>query len=233
MDYNQLLVEWTNNIKNNINFSFVKFGDGEFNCMMGLDGCNCDSHPYSKELSDKLYDAWYFLTPLYNIYISPWYTMDFYEKLLSTTNDIKCQLIGTRYEILLQNNLNQEKYHFFKSIKESTRKKIFVGPQRLSGVVDFLDIDEFIRIPLINAFSEYEKILNDIYTQIQNNSIFLFSSGMMTKSLIHKILERNSNITCLDIGSGFDSIFVGHTRSGQIPEEAKNYYEKLLIRKLC
>jgi len=231
MNYDKLLIEWKDNIISHTNFSFIKYGDGEFNCMMGLSGLNCDKHPYTKELSDKLYDSWYFLSSLDNIYISLWHTMSFYDELLSKTKNIKANLIETGYEILLQNNLTENKFNFLKSIKETNRKKIFIGPNRLKGVIDFLNINFFIEVPLINSFSEYEKVLNEIYTHIQDYSIFLFSSGMMTKSLIHKILEKNRNVTCLDIGSGFDSIFVGLTRSGQNPEKVKMFYQTLLERK--
>lgn len=224
---------WTEFILNTTNFSFIKFGDGEFYCMMGENGENCDHHPYSKELAVKLYDAWYFFNTLQNIYIAEWaghkpdmtcttISERFQLDLISKT-DINVNFVN--YEILLQNTLCQDKFDFLKSIKNSSRKKIFVGPDRLQGVNKFLNVDKFICIPLINTFAKYDEILPTILNEVEDNSIFLFSCGLPSKSFIHKILEKNNNVTCLDFGSGFDSMFVGHTREGQIDGNyVKNYY---------
>ena len=38
------LDQWKSFIESNQNFSFIKFGDGEFLCMMGEQGANCDMH---------------------------------------------------------------------------------------------------------------------------------------------------------------------------------------------
>ena len=52
---------------------------------------------------------------------------------------------------------------------------------------------------------------------------------MPSKSLIHKTLEYENETTCLDIGSGFDAIFIGRTREGQLKKEIiKKYYGDLL-----
>jgi hypothetical protein len=110
----------------------------------------------------------------------------------------------------------------------TTISKIFVGPERLNGVVNFLNVNNFVQVPLINTFSKYDELLPNILNEIEDNCIFLFSCGLPSKSFIHKILERNNSVTCLDFGSGFDSMFVGHTREGQIDGNfIKNYYKNL------
>ena len=63
---------WKTKIENGDNFSFIKFGDGEFLCMGGDSGKNCDNHPYSKDLGDKLFAAWFYFNSLDNIYVSQW-----------------------------------------------------------------------------------------------------------------------------------------------------------------
>jgi hypothetical protein len=228
---------WTDKINKLDNFSFVKFGDGEFFCMMGENGGNCDFHPYSEDLGKKLFDAWYFFNSLNNIYIAEWAnhkpgmtsvtkSEKFQYELMDKTPKINVKFVN--FEILLQNTLSQNKFDFLKSVKYSERKKIFVGPKRLFGIKSFLNVDELIEIPLVNSFSEYDNILVLLKSEIVDNSIILFSSGMPAKSLIHKAIEFNSNITCLDVGSGFDSLIFGKTREGQMSiNQVKKYYEKL------
>ena len=249
-DILKTLEDWTFFIKNKINFSFIKFGDGEFYCMMGETGANCDQHVYSQELGTKLINAWNFFstTNIKNVFIAEWGDQPgsfgvpqnivpqkninnpvycFLNSLLKQKDTHNFNLVN--FEILLQNTLTKQKYNFFKSIKESNRKKIFIGPERLNQVCNFLNIDSHIQVPLPNSFNKYDLILEHCIQRVYNDCIFIFSSGMPTKSLIADLLKYKSDITCLDAGSGFDSLFVGGTREGQIDTlTLKNYYKDLL-----
>lgn len=218
----ELLTHWVENINNNKNFSFVKFGDGEFNCMTGVNGLNCDGHKYSPALSKKLHIAWEHLIKYDNIYIGEW-TMNYTQLRKKLAKKHKINYIN--FEILLTRKLYPEKYEFFKSVKNSPRKKIFIGPERLSNVMRFLNVNKMITIPLTNAFNVYDKILNKALEEQENNAIYIFASGMMTKPLISDLLKQNPCITCLDVGSGFDILFVGATREGQNISSVEFYKE--------
>jgi hypothetical protein len=240
---------WTEYIKTNKNFSFIKFGDGEFYCMMGSNGANCDNHPYSSELQDKLNKAWnYYCTDeTHNIFIAEWAdqpgsfgtpqnivpqknsnnpVFTFYHQI---TDNKKLNFKLVNFEILLQNTLTQQKYNFFKSIKETDRKKVFVGPERLSQVQQFLNISTHIQVPLLNTFSKYNEILEQCKKVYSSNTIYIFSSGMPTKAIIYELLETYNDITCLDTGSGFDALFVGGTREGQLDKETLLHFYKDLL----
>ena len=68
-------------------------------------------------------------------------------------------------------------------------------------------------------------MLRKLLRNVEKNSIILFSCSMPAKSLIHKILEFEKEITCLDIGSGFDSMCGYSTRDGQLGVDSiKIYY---------
>jgi hypothetical protein len=228
---------WSNCINNNNNFSFIKFGDGELYCMMGAPGQNCDKHPYSPELGNKLIDAWNFFsdTNIKNIYIAEWgdqpgsFGMPQYARPVQNLNNPVFSFLQhilshrqhhnfnfVNYEILMHHTVSEHKYNFFKCIKESNRKKIFVGPERLHRVQQFLNKHVHIPIPILNSFGAYDTILSRCLEETENNAIFIFCGSLPSKSLIHKILQNNSNVTCLDAGSSFDPLFVGGTREGQI-----------------
>jgi hypothetical protein len=243
------LSQWTESIKTCNNFSFIKFGDGEFYCMMGMSGANCDQHPYTKELGDKLNSAWkYFCeTKDRNIYIAEWAAQpgsfgtpqniipvkdsnnpvfNFYNQI---TENRSLEFTLVNFEILLQNTLTTEKYNLYKTIKHCNRKKIFIGPNRLEPVQKFLNIDTHIQVPLVNTFTKYNEILQtckDIYT---SNAIYIFSSGMPTKALIWELVQSYSDVTCLDVGSGFDPLFVGGTREGQLDQETLTTFYKDML----
>ena len=42
--------------------------------------------------------------------------------------------------------------NFYKLIKNSKRKKIFVGPKKLKPVVEMLNIDNFVEVPISKCF---------------------------------------------------------------------------------
>lgn len=241
---------WTNFIRNNNNFSFVKFGDGELYCMMGASGQNCDQHPYTAELKTKLINAWNFFSDanIANMYIAEWgdqpgsFGMPQYAKPIQNLNNPVFVFLQyllsqrqhynfkfTNYEIVMHNTVSEQKFNFFKNIKESTRKKIFVGPERLQKVQQFLNMQVHIQIPILNSFGSYDTILARCIEEIEDNAIYIFSGSMPSKSLAHMILQNNSNVTCIDAGSSFDPIFVGGTREGQIETDILlAFYKEIL-----
>jgi hypothetical protein len=195
------------------NFSFIKQGDGEIFCMAGFVGGNCDGHPYSPELGEALINAYTFFNGVDNTYITKW-------DGLNSPVPSKGNVDGDTF---LHNDVSDDKYAFFKSLKESKRKKVFVGPGRLRGVINFLNIDEFVEIPLINSWSYKFEV------EAEDNAIYIFSAGMPSKVWIAKLMLNNPNITCLDIGSGFDPVFIGATRTRQYDIVfLQKYYKSLL-----
>jgi glycosyltransferase involved in cell wall biosynthesis len=188
---------YTDKIKNNENFTFVKRGDGEIACMTQTTGANCDGHPYTKELGDKLKESFEFLKDKADIV--EW-------------NDQK------NYNVLLHRKDNdlEKLRNFWMTIKESPRRKMFIGPERLHGVVDFLKIDEFYPVPEVNAF---EFLKGTAVTAVEDNDIWILSCGMPAKWVIAELIKKNPNITCIDAGSSFDPIFVGATRTEQADTE--------------
>ena len=199
------LTTYTNNINNNINFTFVKRGDGELACMNGEVGVNCDGHKYSSELSEKLKESFEFLKDKADIV--EW-------------NDQK------NYNVLLHrkdNDLNKLK-DFWMTIKNSPRNKFFVGPYRLLEAAAMIDA-VIIPIPELNCFDFLKT--NPVPTP-EDNDIWIFCCGMPAKWLIAEQIKRNHNITCIDAGSSFDPIFVGQTRTEQASTE---YLKRIYARR--
>jgi len=194
---------YTENIKNNINFTFVKRGDGELDCMNGEVGANCDGHDYSPELGESLKESFEFLKDKADI-------VEFSDQ--------------KNYNILLHRTDNDlvKLSEFYKTIRDSSRKKFFIGPERLIGVAELLDAT-FVEVPLVNAFD----YIQGMDLRPEDNEIYIFSCGMPAKVLIAQTLKQNPNITCIDSGSSFDPIFVGKTRTEQAEMEdlKKLYFE--------
>lgn len=219
-------------------FVFAKFGDGELGCMNGAKGCNCDRHPYSEDLSDKLKTSLFGLTSRPNTYIADWNETG--GGLFATIRNrhINHEKFNpdnlVEYNSLLSNpaNFNDELRELYRSIRKcSERKKIImIVPARLNGVRDYIAPNaELINVPLVNAFSIYDKILSEVLNKVEEDSIVITSCGMMAKSLIWKIVESHPSVTCLDFGSAFDPVMIPNkTRLGQADHNtAKAFFKSI------
>lgn len=216
-------------IETNTPFSFAKFGDGEFLCMIKTEGVNGnDGHPYSPELAKKLRDALQFLSAKENSFIAYW-IYDMIKERDQLFAELKIKPNFADYDTILQQErkLDDDLLAFYRAIKTSGRKKIFVGPKILAGVQAFLQCAKHIEVPLLNSFSEFPRIKEELMSELTEDGIAIFSAGMPSKPLIHEILRQRPAVTCIDAGSGFDPIFVGNTRLLQPPAaEVQEFYRK-------
>lgn len=228
-------------IKNNQNFSIAKIGDGEIDCMQHKVAVNIDGHPYSNELGDKLKISLVELVSK-KVFICDWFysnppinsrdegNLSYYNDFINKNN--LCPAFIRPFELMMLGWGNLELpylFDFYKTIKESNRNKIYAGPQRISGLKDLLNLNYFIEVPLINAFSSHNTILDSIKEIITDDSIIMLSVGLQSPVIVNELLKFNPNITILDIGSGFDPLYFAQTRghAQASVQEAKKYFENL------
>ena len=215
------------------NFTFVKYGDGEIICMIGGTGRNCDDHPYSEKLGKLLEKSFVKLLRNYDdVYLAEWVdnlvkTRESYvnvNNLIPKFADYECFLT-------LEENMNDDKLlKFYEILKNSKRKKVFVGPKKLKDVEGMLNIDKFIEVPLIDAFSKYDDVLKELINYgVDDDNIYILCCSMMSCLICSDLKDLNKKITLLDIGSGFDPIFSEKTRPKQpSAEKCFMYYKKVL-----
>ena len=224
---------FTKKILNNENFTFVKYGDGEILCMIGGVGENCDHHPYSEKLGKELEKSFVKLLKLYDdVYLAEWV-----DNLVKTresyinVNGLKPKFADYECFLTLKENLNDKKLlNFYTLIKNTKRKKIFIGPKKLKKVTKMLDIDNFVEVPLINAFSSYDRVMNElVQIGVNDNNIYILCCSMMSCLICSDLKEMNKKITLLDVGIGLDPIFGEKTRPKQPSEEECFQYFKDLL----
>ena len=200
----ELLNELTERIRQGLPVSFTKCGDGEAAAMSGEVGENCDGHPYSLELGAALRKAFAFLGTLPDIHVIQWNDQERYQALLHHEG---------------QEDIGQTK-RFWLTVRDCTRPKVFVGPERLGGAAALLKAEHVV-IPLVNAFGSYTQIRHALTMEmkVEPGTIFVFCAGMPSKSWIAEVLNAYPSASCIDAGSAFDPIFVGNTRTGQLSRE--------------
>ena len=224
---------FTKKMLNNENFTFVKYGDGEILCMIGGKGENCDHHPYSEKLKKELEKSFVKLLRFYDdVYLAEWV-----DNLVKTresyvnVNGLKPKFADYECFLTLKENLNDKKLlNFYTLLKKTKRKKIFVGPKKLKKVTTMLGIDNFVEVPIINAFSDYDRVMDElVHIGVNDNNIYILCCSMMSCLICSDLKEINKKITLLDVGSGLDPIFGERTRPKQpSEEECFEYFRDLL-----
>jgi len=227
----------------NKNFSHVKIGDGEIFAMRYWQGENADKHSYSKKLGDELKESLIFLSKGSNVFIADWfysnpckYPHDFDNKNFLDNflkeNNLEPSFIQP-FELLMFGWENQKYnylFKFYQKIKQSNRKKVYICNEKFNSLKNILNINEFLNIPLINAYSEIDNIYNETIKIIEDNSIILMSVGMMSPILTNRLLNYNENITILDIGSGLDPLVLNSKNRGDVQgshNEALEYFKNI------
>ncbi len=215
------------------NFTFVKYGDGEIICMIGGTGTNCDDHPYSEKLGKLLEKSFVKLLRNYDdVYLAEWV-----DNLVKTresyvnVNSLNPKFADYECFLTLEENMHDDKLlKFYEILKNSKRKKVFVGPKKLKDVEGMLNIDKFIEVPLIDAFSKYDDVLKELINYgVDDDNIYILCCSMMSCLICSDLKDLNKKITLLDIGSGFDPIFSEKTRPKQpSAEKCFMYYKKVL-----
>jgi len=210
-----------NYLENQKDFVFTKFGDGEAICMnksFEIGSTNCDNQSYSENLANLLIESAKYFSNKHNVFIGEW-VGDVFEEMLKNillSNEIYFQYVPYETLLNIENTPFKKIKKFYKTIKKSKRKKVYVCPKKLNDASNLLNCD-IINVPENEAFSEYEMIKEKL--QNGNYEIILYSAGLLSKVLIYDLLKFNQNTTHIDIGSGLDNLYVGTTRAYQIPKE--------------
>jgi len=244
MNDNDSIEHVTNCIKNNLPVAFLKFGDGEYQCMTFCLGehHNCDSDRYTKKLSNALISAFKSLLNKPNVFIGRWpinQVKEYYNMLIGNNT---LNFFVYHFFIILPKDhedayLNNKKIELYKTIKESKLKKIIVCNKLLVKSLLLLDIDEVIIVDINNWFdNNIERIISDVINIIgekDGNHILMTCCGMGAKVLHAEIMKLYPNGIYLDIGSSLDYVCTkkdsrGWSDAGMQYQDVYQWFEDLI-----
>jgi hypothetical protein len=205
----------TNCIRYNIPISFSKYGDGEYNCVASIDSHNCDRDKYTEKLRKCLTDAFlYMVNKTENSFVGLWpnqSSQEFWENL--SGKKVKWvdyhSIIIRQDDILINRDVLNSKIDLFKSIQESTLKKIIICNKLLLKAALLFNTNYTIQIPFNNWFDDYiESVIENVSNVIDKdgNHIVITCCGMGAKVIISELKKRFPKGIYLDFGSALDII---------------------------
>lgn len=179
MTYQEII----NKLNDNEQFSFSRFGDGEFNCMRGKEGSNCDDHTYFKDLGVKLALAW---NEPRGVVALQRYAKEIY----AIDSDLPSA------DVLHHASMESGLKSFFEALRGRT--VILVGPQHIH--FDFIHYK--VLVTLKNAWLLKEYVQKELKPFLVKNNVILYACGMMAEVLIWE--NYSDDYTQIDVGSVFD-----------------------------
>jgi hypothetical protein len=196
-------------VENNTPVSFSKYGDGEYNCANEYFGSNCDNDNYTKNLKQGLINSFIYMSNnVENSYFGLW--NDHTKQSYWEQYTVKPVNWAKYHTILFDQNEDDKKSNLYKSIHNSSRKKIIICNPLLIKSQILLKADSIITVPFNNWFdSQFDQIIKMIIEQIgsdDGNHIILTMCGMGSKVLICELTKLYPKGIYLDIGSGLDKL---------------------------
>jgi hypothetical protein len=211
-------------IKNRI--SFVRYGDGDINVMMGMSNLGGRSIQKSKpklvRRLKKILDNKKLLIGFFEYLLIP---KDIELKKINnyTYNSIRYRLFLSRYvkkinligdaNIFRNGEFNKKKLKKFLSINDVviiTKENKNVKNIKLSSNQHYIWIDKY------NAYSKYEQIIIEINNIIKNKklkkekTIFLLAAGSTAKLLVEDITIKG--YLAWDVGAIFEDLYIGNLK---------------------
>lgn len=200
----------TDKVANGEHFYFVRYGDGEMQCITGHKGHNCDGHFYFSNLGQALKGS-IMAMPQHDQYICGIQPKAIKDMPL----DVEATFKHGRYinaDIIHDASLKgNDFWNWYQSVHSGF---LLVGPSRICPDL---------QIPVSNCWLQYDRMKSKVidYIMAGNDKIFLCAS-MPAKVLAFELwIMFGPSITVIDLGSVLEPYF-GH--------QIRNYHKQVLKR---
>ncbi len=184
--------------------TFVRYGDGELSCMLGLPGHNCDGTPYTPDLGAALRKTVEQPKPyLYSIGPKVTARQNWFAKKAELYLAGHASAIAWHdSEVLLNASVAGELKPFVDALRR--REVMLVGPEHV-GTCEALPWTAWVRVPLPGAWEAHARLKEEILREAYRVDVILFSAGMTSKVLIWELYDHlGGSKSLIDCGSLWD-----------------------------
>jgi hypothetical protein len=213
MDINDKIIKC---IENEEPIIFVKYADGEYNCIIKdynnnyLEWSAGEGDMYTEQKKRGLINALRYFNDIPTAYIGKWHTTfitDYFQGICNKPIQF------TKLHSLLFDNADvktnfKEKIEICKAIQNSKMKKILLCNPLLIKAKSLLNIDVVIEIPLKNWYENSESVKKQILDNVKEDEklLLITCAGIGSKIMISELHKILPNGIYLDYGSGLDLI---------------------------
>jgi len=184
------------------NFSFARYGDGEWACILGDPGGNCDGHPYYRDLGLAL-ELTLLRRQISYCGMQPKATADMGKRIAEWMKYRDCQIDWCDADVIHDASIAGRLPELYSALRG--RKVILVGPKHLAPIAMKLRAHHIETSSKYPVWREWTTIYADLVGELDLNAVVLYCASMATEVLLDKAArEYGEAITQIDVGSAFD-----------------------------
>lgn len=198
---------WTEMIDRRLNFTFSRWGDGEWHSVFGrASGRNCDGHEYFPAMGERLRSV-LLSRPDYPLGMQPLAQRVFGDRLEQwvMTHQLH-DLDWVNADVLHTASSRRQLEPFLAAFRACP--SVVVGPPHLRKLKDFLGYRKFVDVPPRNSFLALDDLFRSTMGAIDglaSKVLVSVSAGMPAKILIDMLHHKlKGQVMLLDAGSLFD-----------------------------
>jgi hypothetical protein len=201
---------YVNMLKSGQLFTFSRYGDGEWNAILGVEGANCDGHPYFPELGEELRAS---IIKRQNFFyaLQPRAIRSMRKELQQFLSINHIKLAWHNADVFHDSNKHGRLFSLIDTLR--SMNVIVVGPAQLRKIKEnVFDYKDFIEIPTQNCYLAKNEIRESVLKMVSRyeRPVFAFSASMATKVLIYELFPLiGSDCWLIDFGSLWD-VYVGN-----------------------
>lgn len=207
----KLPLEWfTNKLNAGIPFAFARYGDGEFQAILGWNGKTKDGQTYTPELREAL--AQTLLVPCdYKYAVGPMALRMHGPDILTWLENERINLKWYDTEVFLEASINGTLRPFIDSLR--ARNVLYFAPRHLHRLSDSIPSLRVHECDGHEAYSRIDQLLAAGVSAARKFDVMLFSCGPASKVLVYRLKRQLPRLTLIDIGSLFDPYFGVYSRT--------------------
>lgn len=203
-------------------FVHIRFGDADYDWMRGGNVPTCDRELFRPEIGEELRHAWNRLWEHPEFYLGDIAT--FRTPAAPAICEYAAQLVAQQdpdrlvhTEALLIHRQSQSLVEFYRTLRDDARPKLLVAPDRLMQAGSLLDA-----FHIIVDETQANARVPETIERIERHpwQVLITACGRASKLIAGELATRYPDRTIVELGSGLDPLFVGRTRSEQLPRNA-------------
>lgn len=205
-----------------VRFVQANYGDGEWSCILGLPGRNCNGEDYALSgMQAALIETIVKPAPGFFMYGSNG-GRKLEPAIREWLLERNCMQRAWVYKELISGaNVNGKLSGFIAAVRR--RCTILVGPEHLKNdaLYQIFNIKAHVMVPTSNAYSVIETTIKNTLAvqEAQKANLVLVCSGMAAKPLIYRVSQIADRATIIDMGATLDPYAGVWSRSGYRKEE--------------
>lgn len=188
-------------LEQNRQFTFTRFGDGEWNAIFRKEGTNCDKHTYFKDMGDALAEV-LISNPDYRLGMQNMATRVQGAPINGFLDLNELKIAWCNADMLHKASIKNNIEPFFKALSE--RNTIMIGPDYLKTIDKRVKYKHFIEIFSLNCWEQKDYILEECRKIKLQNPVFSFSASMGANVMIDILHKELKDATLIDAGSVYD-----------------------------